>query len=150
MGFFDFFLKRVKYEDLMKLEDEYKIREKLNKLNIRQLTKICLTKCKDKDLDTEYKQKELFINAIIDSIKKEGPTQPLPQPPVEPQPISISPDGLPPKPEQPDSMTSPLGPTPQPQTQPPKPPMGGKNKKKKGGRVTKKNKNKNNKTRSNK
>lgn len=69
MSFFNFlFGSRLSMESLAKLENDDEIKLKLQKSKVKDLQKLCLTKCQD--LDTEDKQKDVYINAILDVIHK--------------------------------------------------------------------------------
>ena len=91
MGFFDLFRRRLNYDDLKKIGNEEQIKEKLSKMNLKDLQKICLTKCQD--LDTEIKQKDVYVGAILDSLRKSGLMEPpsldKPVPIEEPAPTPI-------------------------------------------------------------
>lgn len=101
MGFFDFFRKRMSYEELVKMGDENVVKAELNRLKLKDLERMCINRCNE--LETEDKQKSVFINAIIDSIKKTAPTNPNPaaapdMPKLNPEPPSpqVPPPPLPP------------------------------------------------------
>jgi hypothetical protein len=69
MSFFNFlFGSKLSLESLAKLENDEEIKLKLKKSKVKDLQKLCLTKCQD--LDTEDKQKDVYINAILDVIHK--------------------------------------------------------------------------------
>lgn len=69
MSFFNYlFGSKLSIESLAKLKNDDEIKLKLQKSKVKDLQKLCLTKCQD--LDTEDKQKDVYINAILDVIHK--------------------------------------------------------------------------------
>lgn len=98
MGMFDFlFGTKLSIENLSKLENDDEIKVKLRKSKLKDLEKLCLTKCQD--LDTEDKQKEVYINAILDVIHKaRSPMASSMSTQLDSKPVEIPPEDTTPMP----------------------------------------------------
>jgi hypothetical protein len=129
MGVFDFlFGSKLTIERLVKL-DENELQEDLKKRNIRDLQKFCLKGCQN--LNNEEKQKEVYINAILQFIhekKIELENSQMPEnmknaieDSVSPKPVELN-NEMPPEQDKPVVPEPEPEPVPEPMAAPMEPP----------------------------
>lgn len=149
MGFFDFlFGKKLSIERLVEL-DQDKLLEELQRTKLKELEKLCLTRCHD--LDTEEKQKKIYIDAILNIIneikaqKTPEEVQEAVADAFESKPVDVNTTEPPMEPSQPpvEPMNNPEEMAGPPGEKPPAEetkigPFGGRRKKRKGGSTKRK------------